>query len=330
MGCVELDDEQLRAHEGAETDPEPDPDPDPEPDPDPIDAEKLAGLHIKELAQFSPYTATYQMWPYPSVNHPFSAPEIDNRGAGWPVHALQWKDYVSGGNFAFDIAAAEVEVDAIWDFGFDVDAIDAARLNTVEANGVVFNADPTGTWMEANFSDPAVGLAYAALVMHFWRSPVYVSATYYYPPYGTTHSHSIALQRLEFTIPSAPDLLAACGLPANSTPATALSTLPNCNHGAVLSADEVSLWNHLILAVPSNNTHVDYDPQVALAPTDLINAWTWGPVLGQLVFDPPGDATGEDLAGLAVLAEAVRDQLLIADSDGYLIAIDDYVVNLDD
>lgn len=332
MGCTELDDEQLRSFEDAEQlDPEPEPDPDPEPDPnpEPIPADHLVGLHIKELEQFSTSTVTYEMHPYPSVNHPFTAPEIDDDNKGWPVHALQWKDYVSGGAFAFDIAAASAGVSGIPGLGTDVEAVDATHLNGLEANGLVFSADPNGTWMQANFSDPAVGLAYAALVMHFWNSPVYVSGRYHYPPYGTTMSHVIALQRLEFTLASAPDLLAACGLPANATAATALTTIPSCNHGAILAADEVSLWNQLLLSSPSNPTHAQYDPQVNLDPTDLIGAWWNGDVQGQIVFDPPGSASKKDLAGLAVLAAALRDQLLVADGDGYLMMIDDYVAELE-
>jgi hypothetical protein len=333
MGCISSDDELLRAFEDAdelepEPEPDPKPEPDPEPDPDPIRADKLEGLHIKQLAQFSPFNVTYEMFPYPSANHPFTGPEIDHV-RGWPVHALQWKDYASGGAFAFDIAGAWTEVNAIPGLPYEVEAADASHLNDLEAGGVVFSADPNGTWMEANFSDPSVGLAYAALVMHFWKSPVYVSALHSYPPYGTTRSHAIALQRLEFTIPSAPDLLTACGLPANATAATALNTIPNCNHGAVLLADEVSLWNELLLSVPSNPTHASYDPDVNLAPADLITAWWNGNIQGQIVFDPPADATDEDFAGLAVLAEALRDQLLVADDGGYLMLVDEYVAELE-
>lgn len=193
----------------------------------------------------------------------------------------------------------------------------------------MFSSDPNGTWMENNITDPAVGLIYAALVMHFWRSPVYVDATHNYPAgsYASgSFSHTIGLQRLKFMIPSAPDLLAACGLPGNSTAATALSIVPQCNHGAVLLSDEVSLWNDVLCPGCPGNIYVPYDRQVSLPVTDLVTAW-WASLgnQGHMVFDPPGNVSDEDLLGIAVLAEALVDQTVIADENGNLLLLRDYV-----
>jgi len=63
-----------------------------------------------------------------------------------------------------------------------------------------------------------------------------------------------------------------------------------------------------------------------LAPNDLTLAW-WSSLgsRGQIVFDPPADATEEDLEGLAVLASALAEQILVEDPEGYLMLMVDVV-----
>jgi hypothetical protein len=323
--CADLEavpEDQLRDGDESDTgEPEP---------PTPIAAEELIGLHIKELEAMSAYIKEYRMDPYP-FDPLFNSTEIADPLAGWPAHGLQWKDEATGSSLNFDIAAAHSEITS-YPFGLYVASNDHSKLNAIEANTGVFSSDPNGIWMENNITDPTVGLVYAALLMHFWRTPVYVDATHNYPSgsyaWGS-FSHTIALQKLTFTIPSAPDLLAACGLPANSTPSTALSIVPQCNHGAVLISDEVSLWNDLLCPGCPGTNYVPYDRQVGLPVSDLVTAW-WVSLghQGQMVFDPPGSATGEDLQGVAVLAEALADQILIVDENKKLVLLRDYVEHL--
>ncbi|MEX1366109.1 MAG: hypothetical protein AB1Z98_23490 [Nannocystaceae bacterium] len=307
--------------------------PEPEPEPEPVDAHALVGLTLEEVLAGSPWTVVYEMDAPPSVTHPYGALAIADPDHGWPAHALQWKDYVAGPSYGFDMSAAASAIAGVFGLGYYVSPLDPVSLNAFEGGGVVFSGDPPGDWMQAQFNDPAVGLVYAAMVMHLWGSPVYVDATHNYPVGSGAHgsySHTIGLQRLEFTLTSAPDLLTACGLPINATPAAALSVVPTCSHGAILTGDRVSLWNDFGCSSCPGANYVPYDADVAMVPGELVTAW-WLSLgnQGQLVFDPPAEATEEDLEGLAVLAEALAEQVLVESDDGTLVLMRDYVAELE-
>lgn len=304
---------------------DPEPEPDPEPQPDPISAEKLVGMYIDDFYAQAAFVDSYVMSHRPSPSEPYNAAQ--EVWYEWPIHAMEWKNYASGNSLAFDLAAAEAAVAASPTYlGLSVQATDPIELDAMEAGGLVFSSDPNGTWMQANYTDPAQGLVFSALVMHFWGTPVYSAAEHFdHQQNGSVMSHSMALQELEFTLISASDVFAACGLSkATATPSSSLGVVPTCNHGAVLSADEVSLFNS-IWGAPSN--WVPYEANVNLPPGDVVTAWnnSYMGQQGQLVFDPPAGATGEDLAGIAVLAEALADQLLVEGDDGYLVMLRDYV-----
>ena len=309
--------------------PRPDPDPEPDPDPDPPwrDAYELTGKHIADLG-FLPVVVEH-MDPLPSPTTPYTDPAIAEYDRGWPIHALQWKDHATGNALQFDVADAVAAVAAFPYLGLYVKSIDAARINDIEeGNAPVttqpFSQDPNGVWMETQIYDPAIGLAYAALVMHYWKSPVYLDATHNYlndPVITDSFSHTIALELLEFTTGGATDILAACGFPSGASPSYALSNAPNCSSALILSDDLVSLWNDSLCFCSG---WVPYVADVSLSPNELTTAWIgslgWR---GQMVFDPPADASEEDLAGLEILAEALADQIMIPDADGYLVRVRD-------
>ena len=304
---------------------DPDLQPDPEPQPDPVKAEALVGMHIDDFHTISAFVDSYEMFPYPSAAYPFNA--AADLWYEWPLHAMEWKDHASGYAHNFDLAAAEAAVDnSPTNLGFSVKPGDIIELDGMEAGGVVFSSDPSGTWMQANFTDPAQGLVFAALVMHHWKTPVYSASEHFdHQTNGSVMSHAVALQRLQFTLVSAPNLFAACGLDKQTaTPTDSLGNVPYCNHGAVLTGDQVSLWNS-IWGAPGSWT--PYEANVNLTPNDLVAAYNnnYMGMQGQLVFDPPGDASQEDIAGLAVLAHELADQTLVEGDDGYLVMLRDYV-----
>ncbi len=308
--------------------PEREPLPDPDPEPTSSEAAQWVGYTEEDFNAASPWVVVYEMFPLPSVGTPYSGPEIADPNHGWPVHALQWKTYLHGSWSG--VAAAYAAVSAISGLGRHVSGADEASLDAIEAGGAVFTGNPNGTWMEVQFNDPATTFVYAALVMQYWNSPVYLDATHNYPvgssAYGS-YSHSIALERIELTLQNAPDLLTSCGLPAGAPASVALTTVVNCNHAALLTDNLVSLWNdRLCIGCPGTN-YVPYDPDVSLSTFDLVTAW-WASLgnRGQIVFDPPEEATEEDLLGLAVLAEALADQLLVEGLNGELVLVRDVVV----
>ncbi len=277
----------------------------------PMDISQLTGMSVIEL-QALPTVATvqYQMSPLPSAAT-FNHPTIARPFKGWPVHALQWKDYVSTPSFDINVAAAEVS--SFGNFGYSVYAFDSDLLDDLEANSAVFASDPSGVWQEEIFTDPAEGLVFAALVMHYWGSPVYKGVQHSADPVATVITHSIALEMLEFDIPTAADLHAACGLSSNVAPAVALTTIPTCNHGAVLTANQVSLWNE----TPLSGSYIANTSIPPLALATAYSVFSGDP----LVFDPPGEVTVEDIEALRVLATALADQVLIPDADGILVPL---------
>jgi hypothetical protein len=328
VGCGDLDnldDPDLRSLD-AQTPREPPPSGDGDGDGDgdppyPIGADALVGKHIADLSWSAVFAE--QMNPLPGPTHPFTASQIAEPETGWPVHGLTWKDHASQ-QYVFDVVAAEAEVQSYPTLGLNVNSVDAASLDLIEGGGVAFSGDPNGTWMQQVYSDPATGLAFAALVMHFWGTPVYVDATHNYlndPALIGNFSHAIALEQLEFSAMTASDLLSACGFPSQATVSYALTNVPNCVNALVLTDNLVSLWNDLLC---SCSNYVPYVADVHLSSMDLTTAWVgslgWR---GQMVFDPPDEVSDEDLAGLAILADALADQMMVADADGYLVRIRD-------
>ena len=343
-GCVasdpldDLEDPEFRTSEVAEfeplevqhlpfdpAEPEPGPVPEPEPEPhgEPIGLEDLVGMPYEEAqSMFFPWIAHYAMDPVPTAGT-YNAPEIASSHDGWPVHALQWKAYHESQSF-FDIALASLQV-ITQGIGEYVHAADATHLNNFEASPV-FTSDPRGDWQTMLIPDPAVGLTYAALLMHYWDTPVYVDASHNYyttdPTHAGTVSHTIALQQLTFMFFSTTNLHHACGLTLGAQPAAALNQALNCNHAGILIGDQVSLWNNFFYTCNPCGNSIDFDPNTSLSPASLRDAWiqSWNSP-GRIVFDPPDEATEEDLQGLLVLAEALADQILIPDDEGILVPL---------
>ena len=272
----------------------------------PIGIDKLDGMTLAEVQAMSPPAVTYQMSARPSATFFYNHAQIAT-SVGWPIHALQWKDYTSPP--AFDINAA---VSALVSAGWGVNPMESVELNNAEANPAVFATDPAGEWLEEAIVDPAEALVFAALAMHYWKTPVYMAALHF--PTQTGVTHAIGLQMLEFTIPSAANLHAACGLPTSAPPAIALSTIPACNHGAVLTSNEVSLWQSSFPGTPPW-----YTPNTSLLTYELVNAY-----LGLVIYDPPADATSEDVEGLREIAASLADQVLIPDEEGVLVPLRGY------
>ncbi|MEM7153708.1 MAG: hypothetical protein AAF799_12750 [Myxococcota bacterium] len=339
----EADDLEMRILE-ARQERMPAPTPEPEPEPEPVTPEALIGLSLEEAESMLAWNVIYEMDRLPSAVLPYTAAPIQNLSKGWYAHAMQWKEYSTRsfvGNvlgstvYALDLNAAFSYMQGNGLYHWSVGTQSEVRANALEAgptswNGApIFNADPPGTWMFHNEPDPAKGLVYAALVMHYWGSPVYHNASYVQSSaYNAEGSiiRTIALEELEFML-NAPDLLSACLLPQSTSPSVALSTVPNCaGSTAVLHDDIVATWN---ISTPWTANFVPYEEAISLDPAHLIQAWNHSSTLGNLVFDPPADATDEDFAALDMIAEAMKDQVLIEDESGTLVRLSDYAAEME-
>ena len=306
--------------------PGPGDDPDPDPDPPPVPAEKLEGLHIKQIAGFT-QTISYEMSHRPSANPGgYAAMEIRAPFEGWPAHGMQWKALHA--SVVVDLAAASTLIQSVpFFFGLSVRTGDAAHMNDLQHSPVFPVGTPTGTWMEISIPGAAQAFAFAALTMHFWDTPVYVGAQHNYlnsPGYAGNFSHTIALQELAFDVPTNSDLFSVCGIPQNATPTTALTQVLNCNQGFVINSGETTLWNDFL-----SGNYVPYDPNRVLSGQELVTTYLGTNATQHLVFDPPEEATEEDILGLRVMSEALADQMLVADEDGILITVENFVADLE-
>lgn len=282
---------------------------------EPVGIEDLVGLPYEEVLQAGVATVSYEM---SHRNANFSAPEISEPRRGWPVYALQWKDHASGNAHSFDASEVmDLQVYTTYFSGFsnEVSAGDEVYLNDLEATSTVFSSDPAGTWMYAHFPNKAEGFVFAALVMHYWHSPVFFESGAL-DAASSNYLWHVVMEELTFTIPSAANLHAACGLPTSAAPSVALSMVPTCNHGAILDSGVVTQWMQP-LGSPV------YLPNLTRTGGFLGTAYdtTWSGVNGELIFDPPAEATTEDLMGLFVLAEALAPQVLVADGSGLLVPL---------
>ncbi|MGH1342075.1 MAG: hypothetical protein ACRBN8_11015 [Nannocystales bacterium] len=293
-----------------------------DPDLDPIDASELVGLTIEDLHAMSFNYDTYVMSERPT-SITYTAPQIASvRNGGWPLHALQWKDYLTSTpqTSTFDIPAATAAISASQDF-HSVEVDSAPALNALEAGVAFTGPDPAGDWMYINISSPAVAFAYAALVMHHWGSPVYVAGWLQHPAGSPNRVSRIALQELTFQLPpSVVDLFDSCGLLSTDPPSVALAAPPICANAMVLHHDEVTTWQE---SQWGTGAYTPFLPNYFLDPVVLASAMTTvGPVLqGNVVFDPPDEVTEEELEGVLVLAEALSEQLLIEGEDGRLVLL---------
>ena len=257
-----------------------------------------------------------------SIYHAFGPPD----NGAWRAHALQWKSHENPG-ITFDITAVAGSVSQ----GFtqsiaDVPScalLDDARLNAAELDTAVFASEPPGTWMCEETTDAAVAIVFAALVMDFWGSPSYVPFFFNYPsgdPYLGNYSHTAALELFMFDEPGS-NLQTSCGLAAGAPPSAALTTPLACPPSLFHEAG-VAMWNDYAFGgVP-----LSYNSYRTLSANDFNNAWsntTTGP--RSIVFDPPQDATEEDVQGLMVLAEALAAEMVVADANGLMIRFSDLV-----
>lgn len=313
--------------------PEPGPgdDPDPDPDPPPVPAEKLEGLHIKQLAGLFD-TVSYEMSFRPS-SHTYAGPEIEDGREGWPAHGMQWKSYEHGDSVNLAVASTSIAADPN-DFGQSVLPGDAGHMNDLEAVGsgvftdiVGLPTDPHGSWLETSIPGSAQAFAYAALVMHFWRSPVYLGGSHLFlePALQGNISETIALQQLSFDVPTGTDLLSTCGIPSGLSPAASLGLVLNCNQGFTLNGGETSTWNGFLYY----NVPVEFVPNYTMDAATLIAAHQSALATRHMVFDPPEEATDEDLLAIRVMSEALAGQMMLVDEDGILITVENFVADLE-
>lgn len=310
--------------------------------PTPPPAEELVGMTYKKFKSvYGAPSATYQMshrldaYAGNSVELPFN--EFFGHGA-WRTHAMTWKSYVDT-DFSFNPTAV---AQSVMDVGTNVQGgnfyptnapncdtsfwvADDYMLNEVELDTNVFvpntaQTDPRGSWMCHTETDPAVGMVFAALVMHYWNSPVYINALYDYPtPHQGTQTHTAGLELITFS----QDLHTACGLSTSATAQSVLSSPLTCSSALVLNSADLTVWNDHY-PPPPGNTIVPYENHKSFSGTAVHNAWINAPLVGDMVFDPPEDGNHEeDLAGLRVLAEALADQVMVVDGEGTLVRLRD-------
>ena len=108
-----------------------------------------------------------------------------------------------------------------------------------------------------------------------------------------------------------------------------LNSVLSCNQGFVLNGGEVSLWNDYLCPGCPNGNYVPFDPNRNLNGNDLVISYYGTDSTQHLVFDPPEDATDEDITGLRVMSEALADQMMLVDEDGILRTVEGFLADLE-
>ncbi|PRQ04987.1 hypothetical protein [Enhygromyxa salina] len=178
--------------------------------------------------------------------------------------------------------------------------------------------DPNGTWMSADINDPLTGLAFAAIVMHYWQSPVFFTGDWAPPlsiaPSGSWYS-DIALESIRFRSNTHSSLHAACGISSTVSASTALSQIQGCSF-AGLSVEDAVVTAWLGDYSPSNAPVLLHHQSINAG--DLLGAYARGfsyshgnssGRVGELVFDPPPEADPEEVAAVYALAEFIAAEI---------------------
>lgn len=236
---------------------------------------------------------------------------------GWSRYAAIWKSHADSnvGSVNFGSAYAGGNFDPLLGADATLDLHESLYFEDIW--GVTY--DPNGTWYSVDIDDPMTGLAYAAIAMHYWGTPVFVSGDYqpspWIAPSGSWYG-DIAVEQLSFSSPAFTSLLDACGILATDSASDALykiynSTSPCGLTGVTLTGGVISAWAG------------DYSPVQApdllhhhgVTGAELIAAYgagyTWSPGfssgrVGELVLDPPA---GADLESVELLAKAIGEQM---------------------
>lgn len=307
---------------------------------DAIPAREIVGLTVEDASQkWSTATVTYEMSHRVGTDvlgqpiH-YSDAVLSTAEHTWPVHAMKWKDYASGQTHGVSLTNAEshayaTDLSIYWSNGTFCNQQEV-ELNAMEAGaGSVFSSDPSGTWMCSVQGNPLQGAIFAALVMHYWGSPVYVSFNYDYLNTGFqgTYSVTAGLRQLTFLVvgTGVNDLHDACGLNPTDPPATALASVSSCG-GVTLTQSETALFNADFCPTCPGNNYLPYEEARTFSGADTLAyyALSLGTV-GHLVFDPPAHATEDDIVALVEMSTVLSEQLLLEDEAGVLQYASDLV-----
>lgn len=235
---------------------------------------------------------------------------------GWSRYAALWKAFVDQNVGSVDVLSAYV--------GSNHDILLGAEhpLNTHESlhfTGIWgTHYDPVGVWMSVDIDDSLTGLAYAAIVMHYWHSPVFFSGKWEPPlflaPSGAWYQE-LALEQIDFYSPTHTSLHDACGISPTASATDALSQIQSCNFGGLsVTRGIVTAW--LGDYSPMNSPALLH--HATISGSDLHAAYAagyhWGPSspsgrVGELIFDPPPEADEEEIAAVLNLAEFVADEI---------------------
>ena len=274
----------------------------------------------KPKSNFNTNMATYSMSSWgANYNHSY----IFVVG-GWERYAAQWKAYV-------DALVGTVDLMHAYTGGNSTPLVGAeANLEHNEANYFTDtwgnHYDPNGTWMSEDIDDPLTGLAFAAMVMHYWHSPVFFNGAWE-PSLQIAPTHSwyqeFALERITFELPNAPDLHSACGISPTASAVSALAAIQTCNlsgltiHDAVVTAWLGDFSNGLApdllhhQVISGTELMSTYAAGLSVPPNywpGLPNGWSSGHV-GELVFDPPAEAGDDEIAAVRALADILADEI---------------------
>lgn len=246
---------------------------------------------------------TYAMWPVPTNN-------VTMPGA----YGVKWKAALKAIPAEPDYAFCDVKYPATA----------ASCLNAQEADPRIFpNGDPGGTWSD-NYSfvsgnggniDPEQIIIGAAMVMHHWKSPTFLTVKHQFSTTMSSADHAtIAIRRININVESCESLTSLCeaqGFNTSSLAADAVDAPCVSAHGQEieLQSVEVAYWGPEPLAGQIGTA--------TLSGAQFINAVNASAYGHQYTVDPPTEGDAERMRErVGAVARALKGRLFVRDQLG--------------
>ena len=200
----------------------------------------------------------------------------------------------------------------------------ASCLNQQEASSVIFpNGDPPGTWSDNYSFIPGGGsdvdaeqvVIGAAMVMHQWKSPTFVTIIHQFPTMSAPGFAVVAIRKIKVNISSCQPLTSLCqGFTNTSLAADAVDASCVAAHGAEIELESVDVdyWGPEPDAGQSGTA--------SLTGAQFISAVNASGLSYKYTVDPPSVEEGELMsARIQTLARAVQGRFFIRNQVGQRI-----------
>lgn len=242
----------------------------------------------------------------------YETPEIMGDWVQWGFHALQWKGYkhIDAGGI-YD--PAPVEWAPGWDYPDSVKCSDADWLNDLEASGI-YDVNPRGTWFCKTENDPHLGAIFAAMAMHYWKTPVYKNArgSLSFPPNEYWNINAMVIEKVTLCTSARAQPHEVCEWDTLDW-ASGQGGLGACAAQLFLDSVEVGLFSD----IPMCGSTTPFGPHKTVSGADWAQYYhNWAGGDSELIWDPPAGVSGDAIATMQRMASATTEGMIAVGREG--------------